>query len=671
MRRLAWAWIAGALSASLAGGPVHAAALDDAEVEALEQQAWADPERALPPLLAAVEATSADAPAYAEGLRVLGETQVWRHDLAALERVLARVDVLAREAPSAERRRDASTLGACLRAAGERKRGQLAAAAALLHPVQAALAQAAAPGLRHACALLHANVQAAQGHYEAAMRLLQAAILDADDTGSHWRRSELRTALSDLLWRVGQRDAAQAMVGQALRLARVQGDRLAESHAHTVAAIQLGALGREPQEREALEQALALARGAEAISDEAHCLANLSDFHLRHDRPAKALAIAERALPLARRTRNSIAENVAQVNAGLALILLHRTDEGLRRVRESVNADLRADDLTSAADSLVDLATYLERSGHPAEAYAALRQYRDLADETARRSRQRQLVELQDGFEAQQRQHERQRLQADNQLKEELWHQRELGQRFWQLALGAAALLVALVAWGYRRLRSARATLHADHRQVQQRSAQDPLTGLGNRRQFPARLGGSARGVLCLLDLDHFKLVNDRHGHAVGDAVLVEVAQRLRRATREGDLLVRWGGEEFLIATESPPEDRPEALAARLLGVLAEAPVQVEGLSVVVTGSIGYARFPLPGEPGPASWDEALALVDAALLVAKDGGRNRACGVRAVQSLPPARWRGAAQDLLAAEARGEVQLGSLQGPSTQPKEARA
>ena len=97
-------------------------------------------------------------------------------------------------------------------------------------------------------------------------------------------------------------------------------------------------------------------------------------------------------------------------------------------------------------------------------------------------------------------------------------------------------------------------------------SERDPLTNLANRRHFlsvmqaeQARGGAEAGfdGALLLVDIDHFKHVNDSHGHAAGDIVLCEVARRLNEAVRGDDLVVRWGGEEFLVLALKVPRRRP------------------------------------------------------------------------------------------------------------------
>ncbi len=173
--------------------------------------------------------------------------------------------------------------------------------------------------------------------------------------------------------------------------------------------------------------------------------------------------------------------------------------------------------------------------------------------------------------------------------------------------------------------------------QLERASLTDPLTGLGNRRQFELSIegeldrlrrrlmSGQDRGhaLLMLLDLDRFKSINDRFGHAAGDAVLVAVARRLESIARGGDVVARLGGEEFvLLARDLNPEDAPPLLC-RVLESIARAPVEIDGQPHQVTASIGAAL--LPDEAAGGSLDAALSRADDALYTAKEAGRDRAC----------------------------------------------
>jgi len=145
--------------------------------------------------------------------------------------------------------------------------------------------------------------------------------------------------------------------------------------------------------------------------------------------------------------------------------------------------------------------------------------------------------------------------------------------------------------------------------------------------------------------------------------VLVEVARRLRAVTRDEDLVVRWGGEEFRIIVPTGAQDQVDALAQRLLNALAALPVVVDGRHVVVTGSIGYARFPLQPYQLEVPWAVAVDLVDTAMYLAKTQGRNRACGVRRlpVRDLPA--LTAMLNDRDGVSRDDQVQLTELHGPA--------
>lgn len=169
------------------------------------------------------------------------------------------------------------------------------------------------------------------------------------------------------------------------------------------------------------------------------------------------------------------------------------------------------------------------------------------------------------------------------------------------------------------------------------RVAVDPLTGLWNRAECTARCDAvhalserTRRPFACLmLDVDRFKLVNDGMGHAVGDAVLQEVARRLQQTSRQADSVFRMGGEEFLVL--APESDLAAAmkLGERLRLAVWSKPFQLcaasgEPVQRLVSVSVGVASW----SPG-RSVEELLVAADAALYAAKEGGRNR---VRAAES---------------------------------------
>jgi diguanylate cyclase (GGDEF)-like protein len=228
-------------------------------------------------------------------------------------------------------------------------------------------------------------------------------------------------------------------------------------------------------------------------------------------------------------------------------------------------------------------------------------------------------------------------------------------QQWWFRLLLLGALLLSAYLLLQLRTRQLRARQLWLEGQVSQRTAEleessltDPLTGLRNRRFLAQHIEadvaltlrrheGQKRAappdesdlVFFLLDIDHFKQVNDEFGHAAGDAVLMQVRRRLQQVFRESDYLVRWGGEEFLIvARESTRTHAPE-LAARACAALAEQPfVLPDGRLLHKTCSVGFACFPLAtAAPAALDWAATVNIADAALYAAKRAGRNGWLGI--------------------------------------------
>ncbi len=165
--------------------------------------------------------------------------------------------------------------------------------------------------------------------------------------------------------------------------------------------------------------------------------------------------------------------------------------------------------------------------------------------------------------------------------------------------------------------------------ELQRQASQDPLTGLKNRRRFDEDLRTAmararrerTTGAMLMLDLDHFKRVNDAHGHGAGDRLIVEVAELLRHRTRESDSLGRLGGDEFAIVL--PRCSREEALltAEAIATAVREHEFAIDGLDPV-TACVGVAMFGTDPRQGAAS---VASRADAAMYAAKDAGRD---GVR-------------------------------------------
>lgn len=211
-----------------------------------------------------------------------------------------------------------------------------------------------------------------------------------------------------------------------------------------------------------------------------------------------------------------------------------------------------------------------------------------------------------------------------------------------RLAFGQYRQACGADALAYRTTQLARA-----NEELKEASLQDSLTGVRNRRFFQTTISTDASQALrayrdCvdgfrpdhrdlifyMIDLDHFKEVNDLYGHAAGDQVLVQVAQRLGGIVRKSDSLIRWGGEEFLLVCRSAQREGANQMAQRILSAIADSPFDVTaGVQTSRTCSVGWAAFPwMPRAADAFSVDAVLKMADEGLYLAKHRGRNRAVG---------------------------------------------
>jgi len=195
------------------------------------------------------------------------------------------------------------------------------------------------------------------------------------------------------------------------------------------------------------------------------------------------------------------------------------------------------------------------------------------------------------------------------------------------------------------------------NQKLREDSYTDLLTGSKNRRYLTATIDADARRVgqgysaeanssgkrnpdlvFYLIDCDYFKEVNDRYGHETGDQLLVEIARQVSSAIRHSDVLIRWGGDEFLVVSRYTNREEANILAERVLQAVGSEPCALRGGHVLrCTCSIGWAVFPwFVREPEAVDYSEVLRLADCALYEAKKAGKNQAIGMLPTreQSLP-------------------------------------
>jgi diguanylate cyclase (GGDEF)-like protein len=377
----------------------------------------------------------------------------------------------------------------------------------------------------------------------------------------------------------------------------------------------LTSMGRYPEARRQLERSLVMREEMGELKNTASSLLNLAALERLLGRFEEAGANVDRALDIARQIEASDVERSAYLE--------------LSRLRE--------------------------RWGDPAGALEAFRRWDELDDSLSSEARGRYVAALEAEYQAERSRREIARLTSEASLARATAERR-----------GAAIVvgfLLALVAFLLYRRRAATqlqrrlaweveartAELTRANDRLQEISLTDTLTGLRNRRYLFESIEGdlavSLRAhrealesgtaadasdvVFYVLDMDDFKSVNDEYGHAAGDQVLVQVARVLEDAGRASDVVIRWGGEEFLILSRQVDRAGAAVFAQRVRERISRTEFGAGGgVPIRRTCSVGFAPYPLlPDRPEFGSWEQVVGLADAAAYLAKRSGRDAWVGI--------------------------------------------
>lgn len=384
------------------------------------------------------------------------------------------------------------------------------------------------------------------------------------------------------------------------------------------------AAGLGTRARQVMDENIALMRKLQLDKLLGTTLIEYSDLQLKRNRFSDAAALTTQALLLESVLSDKPLARTAYFNNAIALIYLGRVAEGKKTVEQLFSTSQNRQEILDHLPEYVAALTHAGDTNAAVRASALLRQIE--AETTVQDYKAQEGAQLQIGsltLESRLR-----AIEASNErAKRTLWQAAAIVS-----ALGALGILIV-----YRRLRTARNLLENANAQLYTASTRDFLTGLHNRRYIEniatelfansAGLdtpGARASQVLFLIDVDHFKQVNDTYGHTVGDRVLKHVAERIAVALGDTGLIARWGGEEFLALFPAADIEETASIASRVLRAVSSAPVVVDDITLEVAISLGVCRLQLILAERAATWGEILHLADECLYVAKQQGRNRA-----------------------------------------------
>lgn len=366
---------------------------------------------------------------------------------------------------------------------------------------------------------------------------------------------------------------------------------------------------------------------------------NLARLYIEQGRAAEGLELARKALAQDRATGRTLYAVLSQANSARALSALKRHADAQAEIAAAV-AEARSRKFDSTLADLLDTQSRIaEAAGDLKLALKTLRESDDLDQHPPKQSGSTSISELETRFAAREKELQIRELEHANRAKQlELAaanaqaerHEGEIARQRLILILAATGLLaLAVIATLLFLLLRVQRRHGAE---LSRQALRDPLTGVDNRRALFGYLRGLLEDAeppphahaLLLVDLDHFKRVNDNHGHPAGDAVLVAVAEAIGRTLGTRGRLARLGGEEFAVVVPAAGLDVALDVAEELRDTIAHVAVPPIVAGGQVTASIGVALF-----EGGGSVDDWMRAVDRALYAAKARGRN--CVVEATR----------------------------------------
>lgn len=520
-----------------------------------------------------------------------------------------------------------------------------------------------------------------QGNYKDALSALHQAldaVSDSDTTRNKSRQIFLKLQIASLNQSLRNFDAGLKIVRDAINMALPDPEL---NKMLTDLYISEGSLlveiAQYPDADEAYRNA---ERWGEKLGDQAAistAINNLGDMYLRSGEFDKAMPYFQKSYQLAEQQQDQYGMDTALFNQGAILVRKGAYDDGLALMQATVNKTREQDSVNELLPLLEELADALHIAGRFEQEASTLREYNVLNKKLFKLERDKQLTQLQEEFSAKEQAKQIEVLEQQNLVKAAELDKKHLQQKVLILVALVVLLATVMLFQLYRRVRNTNDKLRVANDQLAYHSLHDPLTGLLNRRSLHDHMQrkqqlGERRVVqqaehdgFILLDVDFFKHINDRFGHAAGDVVLIEIGKRLNALTRNEDMVLRWGGEEFLIVLRRIDQAALNQFTQRVLDVIGSQPVEFQGQSIPLTISAGFITLPFADLPEHQfNWEKALQLADMALYLGKVHGRNRGYGLVKLNQPYAEVQQLLESDLSKAIDDGIVEIRLLHGPAT-------
>jgi diguanylate cyclase (GGDEF)-like protein len=479
-----------------------------------------------------------------------------------------------------------------------------------------------------------------------------------------------------LLAGVGKFTEALVRTDEMIAAARARGIAGQLAHARLSEYATAARAGNPKRAESALRAAVDVLEKLDAQERLAVPLANLAELCMQSRRYGEAERAAVAAQRISRAVGDEYGIQLATFELGLTQIYFRNIAEGRAMADKALEA-LRSDD--QYVRMLLNYGHALGQVGFGEAALTIYEKAGSVSLAAWRKEKQLSYEALQRAWDNQKKQTELAALHHESMLKAADLQNARRQRSLWVALSATTCIAVVLIALLYRRVAKANKSLQQKNGQLYLQSTRDSLTGLFNRHYFyeqvvphhhrqgavsERRAGAEGRtgGVFLLMDIDRFKSINDTLGHGAGDVVLKNVAARLGATLREQDVLVRWGGEEFLAYLPGIGTDEARQVCARVLAAVGGTPIALDDRELTATISIGFCPKSLcPGDVDP-DWEQLVHLADLCLYAAKTGGRNQAVGIVDAGVLAPHVIAAADADLQRAAAAGVIGLANVRGP---------
>ncbi len=395
-------------------------------------------------------------------------------------------------------------------------------------------------------------------------------------------------------------------------------------------------IGRIDEAFESYLKALDVGREINSIHAVAVALINISDYFLRKEDYQRSEEYGRDALAASINAGEQSYVATANANIGMALAGRGLVTEGAEKVVAAIEIFEESNSLLDVESTLNDLARLYDHAGMYKEAFDAITRKMIVSERLYKSDRDKSVAELQEKFNAVQSKKRIESLEIENRINDFEIENLDLQHKVTALAATLIVIVLLLTILLYQKVKKTNRKLEDANSKLQIQSISDPLTGLLNRRSFLNLMKSrnsdvgrrssmpGAPNSLILLDVDNFKQVNDNYGHAAGDVVLIEISRRLKMIMRETDMILRWGGEEFLVFSKDVEASEAKLITKKILDAIGSKPICIGDKTITVTVSVG--GIPLPfGQLSEEEfdWSKALKLADMALYLGKVHGRNR------------------------------------------------